>query len=67
MEKCWCLHCYKLVEVEKKTKDDFLDLSMKCPFCGAGAGDLFPVKECKIKVPIGAKHGDYIGYPEMEV
>lgn len=64
MAQYWCNHCCKLVEMDRKGNDEFLDFSVHCPFCGAGDPDLFSVKDCKIKIPPGAKHGDDIGYPD---
>jgi len=43
-----------------------MDKSMTCPFCNAGVMDLFPVKNCGMKVPDDAKHGDIIAYPTEE-
>jgi hypothetical protein len=58
----WCVHCYRFLKIIKKRGKN--EWSIRCPFCQASWGDLFPVKKCGIKIPEGAKHGDYIGYPE---
>lgn len=67
MAKKWCNHCYRLVE-STKLANDLCEITFEtikvCPFCGAMDGDLFSVKKCKISLSPGAKHGDYIGYPE---
>ena len=66
MAKYWCLYCCKLSEFDKKRADCAMDKSMTCPFCNAGVMDLFPVKNCGMKVPDDAKHGDIIAYPTEE-
>lgn len=53
MTKYFCNHCFKLVVSVKNGHKP-------CPFCGAYAGDLLPIKKCKIEVPPGSKHGDHI-------